>query len=349
MRKVFILVLFLFSLSYAKYVKLNPEIEKNFDIKTVKVKKEKFTDKDEYPAVVIENPSKTVIVSSPVEGVLEALFIKKGDFVRKGQVVAQVISPEINQIIAQIETAKVKVQTAKNILDREELLYKEEVIPYSRYFSAKVEYENAVATLKSLERVLSSYGIVKNGKLMLTSKVSGVVLEISAFVGSPVGVDKEIGKISDLSEVLVVAQIPPEEVKKIKVGDKVFIVGLDNVELEGKVILIDYQLNPQTRRNEIRISVKNKNFILKPNMFVNVRLFKATEEGFIIPKSAIIASSYKNFVIVKTDIGYTLREVVINKVFTDNVIIVQGLKEGEEVVVSGVNLLKKELLEESKW
>ncbi|MFN4307203.1 efflux RND transporter periplasmic adaptor subunit [Sulfurihydrogenibium azorense] len=214
MKKVVFLVLILFSLSYGKYVKLNPEIERNFDIKTLKVKKEKLIDKDEYPGVVIENPSKTVIISSPVSGVLDNLFVKKGDFVKKGQVIAQIVSPEINQIIAQIETARVKVQTTKNILDREELLYKEEVIPYSRYFSAKVEYENAVATLKSLEKVLFSYGVVKNGKLLITSKVSGVVLELSVFVGSTVSVDKEIGKIADLSEVLVVTQIPPEEVKK---------------------------------------------------------------------------------------------------------------------------------------
>ncbi|MFN4305819.1 efflux RND transporter periplasmic adaptor subunit [Sulfurihydrogenibium azorense] len=348
MKKVVFLVLILFSLSYGKYVKLNPEIERNFDIKTLKVKKEKLIDKDEYPGVVIENPSKTVIISSPVSGVLDNLFVKKGDFVKKGQVIAQIVSPEINQIIAQIDTARVKVQTTKNILDREELLYKEEVIPYSRYFSAKVEYENAVATLKSLEKVLFSYGVVKNGKLLITSKVSGVVLELSVFVGSTVSVDKEIGKIADLSEVLVVTQIPPEEVKKIKVGDEVYVVGLDNVELKGKVALIDYQLNPQTRRNEIRVSVKNKNFTLKPNMFVNVRLFKISEEGFIIPKSAVIATSYKNFVIVKTDKGYTLREVAINKVSPDNVVVIQGLKEGDEVVVSGVNLLKKELLEEGK-
>lgn len=214
MKKVVFLVLILFSLSYGKYVKLNPEIERNFDIKTLKVKKEKLIDKDEYPGVVIENPSKTVIISSPVSGVLDNLFVKKGDFVKKGQVIAQIVSSEINQIIAQIETARVKVQTTKNILDREELLYKEEVIPYSRYFSAKVEYENAVATLKSLEKVLFSYGVVKNGKLLITSKVSGVVLELSVFVGSTVSVDKEIGKIADLSEVLVVTQIPPEEVKK---------------------------------------------------------------------------------------------------------------------------------------
>ncbi|MFN4307202.1 efflux RND transporter periplasmic adaptor subunit [Sulfurihydrogenibium azorense] len=96
------------------------------------------------------------------------------------------------------------------------------------------------------------------------------------------------------------------------------------------------------------MSVKNKNFTLKPNMFVNVRLFKISEEGFIIPKSAVIATSYKNFVIVKTDKGYTLREVAINKVSPDNVVVIQGLKEGDEVVVSGVNLLKKELLEEGK-
>ncbi|WP_297887034.1 efflux RND transporter periplasmic adaptor subunit [Sulfurihydrogenibium sp.] len=345
---VLFIVLVSFFYSYGKEVKLNPEVEKKFGIKTIQIKKEDVYDKEEYPGVVIEDPTKTVLISSPVEGVIDALFVKKGSFVKKGQVVATVVSPEINQILSQIEVAKVKVQTTKNILDRDQLLYKEEVIPYSRYFSSKVEYENAVANLKALEKTLLSYGNVKNGKLLITSKVSGVVLDISAFVGSSVSVGKEIGKIADLSEVLVITQVPPEKVKNIKLNDDAIIVSQDNQEFKGKVILIDYQLNPQTRRNEVRVIVKNSGYTLKPNMFVNVRFLKIQESGFVVPKAAVIVSSYKNYVIVKENGVYKLRNVVLGKSADDKVNVLSGLKEGEEVVVSGVNLLKKELLEEEK-
>lgn len=345
---ILLITLINFITSYGKEVKLNPDVEKKFGIKTIQVKKEDVYDKEEYPGVVIEDPTKTVLISSPVEGVIDSLFVKKGSFVKKGQVLATVVSPEINQILSQIEVAKVKVQTAKNILDRDQLLYKEEVIPYSRYFSSKVEYENAVANLKALEKTLSSYGVVKNGKLLITSKVSGVVLDISAFVGSSVSVGKEIGKIANLSEVLVITQVPPEKVKNIKLNDDAIIVSQDNQEFKGKVILVDYQLNPQTRRNEVRIVAKNIGFALKPNMFVNVRFFKSHESGYVIPKASVIVTSYKNYVIVKEKGVYKLKDVVIGKSVDDKVIILSGLKEGDEVVVSGVNLLKKELLEEEK-
>ncbi len=342
-----LMLLFIFSLVYAKEVKVNPDVEKRFNIKTVKVQKDTVYDKEEYPAVVMEDPTKTVIVSSPVEGVIDSILVKKGSFVNKGQTVATVLSPEINQILSQIEVAKVKVQSAKRVLDRDELLYKEEVIPYSRYYSSKIEYDNAVANLKALEKTLSSYGVVKNGRLIVTSKVSGVVLDLYGLVGSPVSVGKEIGKIANLSQVLVITQVPVENVKGIKVNDEATIVSQNNLELKGKVILVDYQVNPETRRNEVRILVNNPGFHLKPNMFVNVKFYKSSDSGYMVPKSSIIVKSYKNYVIVKENGVYKLREVVVGKSVDDKVMVIKGLKEGDEVVVSGVNLLKKEF-EEAK-
>ncbi|MGC8868977.1 MAG: efflux RND transporter periplasmic adaptor subunit [Sulfurihydrogenibium sp.] len=348
MVRLIVLLLFLAAFSNAKELTLDPNIEKSFGIKTIKVKKEVAYDVDEYPGVVIEDPTKTAVISSPVEGIIDSIFVKKGSFVKKGQTVATVVSPEINQILSQIEVAKVKVQTTKNILDRDELLYKEEVIPYSRYFSSKVEYENALANLRALEKTLASYGTVKNGKLLINAKTSGVVLELYAFVGSPVNVGKEIGKIANLDEVIVVAQVPYEKVSNIKPNDTAIILTPDKSEFFGKVILVDYQLNPQTRRNEIRIIAKNKGFQLKPNMFVNVRFSKVKESGLIIPKSAVIVHAYRNYVIVKENNKYKLREVVVGKSLDDKVVVISGLNEGEEVVVSGVNLLKKEFLEGEK-
>jgi cobalt-zinc-cadmium efflux system membrane fusion protein len=341
-----LMLLFIFSLVYAKEVKVNPDVEKRFNIKTVKVQKDTVYDKEEYPAVVMEDPTKTVIVSSPVEGVIDSILVKKGSFVNKGQTVATVLSPEINQILSQIEVAKVKVQSAKRVLDRDELLYKEEVIPYSRYYSSKIEYDNAVANLKALEKTLSSYGVVKNGRLIVTSKVSGVVLDLYGLVGSPVSVGKEIGKIANLSQVLVITQVPVENVKGIKVNDEATIVSQNNLELKGKVILVDYQVNPETRRNEVRILVNNPGFHLKPNMFVNVKFYKSSDSGYMVPKSSIIVKSYKNYVIVKENGVYKLREVVVGKSVDDKVMVIKGLKEGDEVVVSGVNLLKKEFEED---
>lgn len=344
MRKLvaLILTILLTKAGFSKEIKLSQEVEKNFNIKTMVVKKEVVSDKDEFPGVVSEDPKNSYMVSSVVDGVLDKLLVKKGSFVKKGQVIATVISPEINQIKSQIEIAKVKVETAKNILERDQMLYHEEVIPFSRYYSSKVEYENAIANLRALEKTLASYGKVKENKLLITAKESGVVLDVYVLAGSPVGIGKEIAKISDISNILVVTQIPPERIEIAKIGMDVTVKTPTDREIPGKVYLIDYQLDPQTRRNKVFISVKNSNYSLKPNMFVSVRFSKDREYGIVVPKSVVIMSKSGNYVVVKKGDKYILTPVIIGKKLDDRFVISEGLSDGDQVAVSGLNLLERE-------
>lgn len=340
---IFIVMLFIFSgFGVSKEIKLSPQVEKNFNIKTLKLKKEVISETEEFPGVVIEDPKNSYVVSSVVEGVIERLLIKKGDFVKRGQTIAVILSPEINQLKSQIEIAKVKVENAQKILERDQMLYHEEVIPFSRYYSSKVEYENAVANLRALEKTLSSYGVVKDNKLLITAKEGGVVLDVYLLSGSPVGIGKEIAKISNISTVLVATQIPPEKVEIAKIGMSTVIKTPTNRELSGKVSLIDYQLDPTTRRNKVFITVNNTDYLLKPNMFVSVIFSHGIEKGIVIPKSAVISSKGNNFVIVKKENRYILTPITIAKKVDEKFIVSSGLSEGDEIVITGINLLERE-------
>lgn len=337
-----ITILSLFGAATSKEIRLSQQVEKNFNIKTLKVKKESISETAEFPGVVMEDPKNSYVVSSMVEGVLEKLLIKKGDFVKKGQVIALIVSPEINQLKSQIEIAKVKVENSQKILERDQMLYHEEVIPFSRYYSSKVEYENAIANLRALERTLDSYGTVKDNKLIITAKENGVVLDVYLLAGSPVGIGKEIAKISNISNILVATQIPPEKVEIAKVGMDVLVKTPTNRELVGKVTLVDYQLDPATRRNKVFVNVNNRDFLLKPNMFVSVIFSESKEYGIVIPKSAVISKNGNNFVIVKKGDRYILTPVAITKKMDDKFVVSLGISEGDEVVITGINLLERE-------
>lgn len=343
MRKmILIVILMFFGFATSKEIKISQQVEKNFNIKTIKVKKEVISETEEFPGVVMEDPKSSYIVSSVVEGILEKLFIKKGDFVKKGQVIAVVLSPEINQIKSQIEIAKVRVENAQKILERDQMLYHEEVIPFSRYYSSKVEYENAVANLRALEKTLASYGVIKDNKLLITAKESGVVLDVYLLAGSPVGIGKEIAKISNISNVLVATQIPPEKVEIARIGMDVIVKTPTNREVSGKVTLIDYQLDPATRRNKVFVSVNNKDFLLKPNMFVSVVFSHGKEIGIVVPRVAVISNKGNNFVIVKKGDKYILTPITITKKMDEKLVVSSGISEGDEVVITGINLLERE-------
>lgn len=222
------------------------------------------------------------------------------------------------------------------------MLYEEEVIPFSRYYSSKVEYESSVANLVALEKTLASYGIVKDNKLLITAKENGVVLDVYLLTGSPVGIGKEIAKISNISNILVATQIPPEKVEIAKIGMDVVVKTPSNRSLSGKVVLVDYQLDPMTRRNKVFISVNNRGFLLKPNMFVSVVFSYGKEVGIVVPKTAVINNKANNFVIVKRADRYILTPIIITKKIDEKFVVSSGISEGDEIVITGINLLERE-------
>jgi HlyD family secretion protein. len=121
-RKVSLMILLLsiFTLSSAQEIMLKPEIEKKINLKTEKVKVGEVVEYQTFPAVVSEDPTLSFAVSSPVEGIAEKVYVKLGDHVKKGQILLAVYSPTIASLQANIEMAKVKLQTAEQVLEREE-------------------------------------------------------------------------------------------------------------------------------------------------------------------------------------------------------------------------------------
>jgi len=277
---VMILLLSMFTLSNAQEIILKPEVEKKINLKTEKVKIGEVTEYQTFPAVVGEDPTLSFAVSSPVEGIAERIYVKLGDHVKKGQTLLTVYSPTIASLQANIEMAKVKLQTAKQVLEREENLYKEEVIPFARYQTAKIEYE------------------------------------------------KSLG------------EVPFEITKDLKIGQKVIVISPLNKEIIGTLSLISHEIDPKTRRNDIRIVVNNVEDFLKPNLFVNVKLPLKSTNGVLVPLKAVFQEKGKYYCFVKSGNKAILREVKIAEKVGDFYKIISGLKEGEEVITDGLIFLK---------
>jgi len=137
---------------------LSKEIVEKLNIKWDLVKEREISLKRKYPAVVKDDLTLSEAVYSPVEGIVKKLFVKEGDPVKKGQKLALIYSPEIRKLIADIKLAQVKVRNLKAVYEREKKLYEAEVIPYGRFFTAKINYENALGELNALKESLRAYG-----------------------------------------------------------------------------------------------------------------------------------------------------------------------------------------------
>ncbi len=324
-----------------------PEIQKQLGIKTQKIKRRSIKITRVYPAVVKDDLTLSEAVYSPVEGIIKKLFVKEGDRVKKGQKLAYIYSPEIAKILTQIKQVQVQVKTSKELFEREKKLYQEKITPYTRFFQAKINYENAVAKLKALEQSLKIYGELENSYLVLKSHIKGYIAKQSVILGDSVNLQKLLFKIHSHETLWAVAYVPVTEIKSIKVKSKAIVVSPLGTTT-GIIDFISHKVDPETKRIEVRIIADNKNEVLKPQMFVDVKIPVKNIYGLVIPASAVVLHEGKKYVFVKQDNNFYPRQIQTEKRINGLYLVKAGVKEGEQIVVEGTIHLKARFFAEAE-
>lgn len=319
-------------------IKIEEETERKLDIKFYTVKSEREKEEIKLPARVSEHPDLVAEVHPPLSGIVKKLFVKEGDKVKKGAPLALIYSPQIAELQAQIRVIKVKMQTAQQTLEREETLYKEGVIPYARYYGAKIEYERIKGEYEALVENLKSFGEVVGDSILVRSPIEGYIAEQKVFTGSGVDTSKEMFKIHSHEKLWVYAYASPYEVEKIKKGMKGYVLW-QGKKLEGIVDYISHEVDQNTKRVAVRILVENKNDILRPGVMTDALIELGEIKGIWIPAQAVQELRGDNVVFVKVPQGFEVRKVKVIKKIGDK-ILVEGLKEGEQIAITGIIFLK---------
>ncbi len=353
MRVLLALILFVgLNISFAEEeklekVKIPEDIIKQLDIKVEKIEKRSLKITKKYPAVVKDDLTLSEAIYSPVEGLIKYLFVKEGDKVKKGQKLALIYSPKIIQIQSQFFLANVQLNSSKQIFEREKQLYESKVIPYSRYFEAKIKFENAAGKVEALKRTLSAFGELEDGLLVLRAGMDGYISQQNVVLGDSVNLGKQIFRIHSHERLWVVAFVPVEDSTMFKKRLKLKIISPIGTTY-GVVDFISHKVDPDTKRNEIRIIADNKNETLKPNMFVDVILYKKLTEDLYIPVSAIVFQEDKTLAFVEENGYFYPVEIKIGKRIGDYYQVLAGLKEGQNVVVEGTVHLKAKFFGEAE-
>ena len=286
-------------------------------------------------------------VYSPVEGLIKKLFVKEGDKVKKGQKVALIYSPKITKLLSNIYLAKVNLENARKVYEREKQLYENQVIPYTRYFNAMVNYENAKGKLEALEKTLKAYGEIEDGFIVLRSNMNGYVAKQNVILGDSVNLNKQIFKIHSHERLWVVAFVPVQDITLFNRGKNIKIISPIGSSY-GKVDFISHSVDPDTKRNPIRIIADNSKDTLKPNMFVDILTFTKLPESLYIPASAVVYQEDKVLAFVEENGYFRPVEIKIGKRAGEYYQVLAGLKEGDKVVVKGTVHLKAKFFGEAE-
>jgi len=175
---------------------------------------------------------------------------------------------------------------------------------------------------------------------------NGVVLERMAVDGMMAEAGETLFRIADVSTVWVMVDVPEYELGSVRVGDKatIRIRSLPGKVFEGKVGLIYPEIQSQTRTARLRIELPNPDGLLLANMYADVEILTGAPEPVVtVPDSAVIDTGDRQVVILDKGEGrFEPRDVKIGARGEDMVEIIDGVAEGERVVVSANFLLDAE-------
>jgi Cu(I)/Ag(I) efflux system membrane fusion protein len=180
--------------------------------------------------------------------------------------------------------------------------------------------------------------------IYVVSPVSGFILARNISPGLRFDRNMEFYRIADLSHVWVIADLLGSEDRYFRPGSIAHITLLNqNSSLSARVSNILPQVDPGTRRIKLRLEVDNQNFVLRPDMLVNVDFALPAPSGWSVPADAVVDSGLSQRVYVESGDGtFEPRQVEIGERFGDRVQILTGLAVGEKVVSSGTFLVDSE-------
>lgn len=310
---------------------------------------------DEYPATVVAlNQTE---LRPQVTGYITGIYFKDGQKVVKGQklysIDQQLYSANYQQALANVAVQETNLLKAQKDADRYHELDKKDAIAKQqvdyadaalaaarKQLDASKAAANAVRANVSFATIYAPFtgtiGIsqVRTG----TSVIAGQTILNTVSADNPIAVDFAV----DQKEIFRFAQL---QEKGQAANDSTFTVafGTDVYPFPGKITAIDRAVDPQTGTIRTRLSFPNDKNMLKAGMTATVRVIASAKEATVqIPFKAVTEQLGDFFVYVVGDSSkVTQRKVVMGRQLGDRVMIREGLKPGEKIVVQGVQNLRE--------
>jgi Cu(I)/Ag(I) efflux system membrane fusion protein len=181
--------------------------------------------------------------------------------------------------------------------------------------------------------------------LTLYSPFRGVVQDIAVAQGRKVTTGDHLVDMADLSVVWVWADFYQDELPMLKKGLPVVVSSSSypGEKFDGEISVMDPFMNEAMRTGRVRINVKNNDFKLRPNMYVDAEVTMDMGESVAVPVDAVLPTGKHNIVFVSKGNGrLEPRYVEIGRKYGDFYEANSGLKEGEQVVTSANFLIDAE-------
>jgi membrane fusion protein, heavy metal efflux system len=300
------------------------------------------------PGIVESDPSRTAAVLTPFGGRLLELKASLGDRVRKGQVLAVIDSPDLAQAYEDDDKAADTLELTQKNLTRQEGQFKLGAASSRDLDQARSDHAQAVAEYARTQARLKAIGVStvagkRSSLLSVEAPVGGSVTTLTVARGNMINDPTQpIMTIADLSTIWVTALVPEKDVAAVAADQdaQVDLAAYPGRTLRGKVLFVSDVIEPDSRRDKLRIAFPNQDNTLKPNMFATVTLWGSKQTRVLLPTSALLMNNDRTTVFVATAPWTFERRTVAPELDEGTTVAVgSGVRAGEQVVVKGGILL----------
>lgn len=273
-------------------------------------------------------------ISSETNGRIMSI-LSRGETVAEGEAIAQI---DDRLIQSQYESAKTAFELAQDSFNRLESLYADSIISTQDYNAAKAQRDQARAQLNQAEKQLDDADIA--------APFNGRVEERFVRTGELISPGMPVVRLVNTDKVLINAGVPERYSSDINVGTPVRVnfSSYESETIETEVSFIGNVIDPNTRTFPVEIEINNANENLKPEMIAEVQMKRRTiENAVIIPRTAIVRDENAvNVFIAREENGRKIAELVevrTGRASGPLIEILDGLSEGDEVIVAGMRTL----------
>ena len=318
-------------------VALSPEKIQTLGVRTEAVRRETLRPDILASGTIAIDETRQQVIAPRFDGWVDTLQANQtGMAVRRGQTLATVYSP---QLLAAQEDYRVADAALRQLRGGD------------------------AASLQSMQRLrdaakrrLLNWGIgagqlehiahLPPGNLAITAPASGVIVEKPVVQGTRFVAGDTLLRLADLSTVWVTVNVPAAQIGRVRLGQPARFTSpaLAGQSFDGKVGFLQPVLDAASRTLAVRVALPNPDGRLRPGLFGNVTLAGDDgREGLTIPRSALIDSGERQTALVEVAAGrFAPRPITIGLRNGDRVEVLDGLREGERVVVEGNFLIDAE-------
>ena len=275
-----------------------------------------------------------IVIYPEYAGVLTKVYVKEGQQVSKGQLLASIDDGGLSQQLAQVQ---VQADLAKTTYERQKRLWDQKIGSEIQFLQAKSNYESTEKAVGQMRNQLA--------KTSVRAPFSGVIDDVISEQGSVVVPGQsQLIRIVNLKNMYIEAEVPESYVASVTKGKDVEIYfPILNKTINTKIRQVSNYINPNNRSFKIEVPVPENEGSIKPNLTAKLRINDYTnDKAILIPQSVISENAEgEQYAYVTTEINDSSKAKAIRaiiktgKIQGDYVEVLSGVKNGDNIILEG--------------